>query len=114
MTLTAKILVGIWTSVFAITAQAGEFKENNSIRYVKTCEAAANNDVSALKRLLRIEPYGKQHIVDNVRCNDMSITEFAASNYAVETTALLSRYAEKKQRLAAQAILDNSTAIASR
>ena len=85
------------TFSFNVAAKSPVFDTEGASRAEYTCIAAATNDVSKLKALMKLEAYGQKNIVDNLHCNDLSITEFAAKYQAYDSIEYLNKYADSKQ-----------------
>ncbi|TRX55073.1 DUF3718 domain-containing protein [Thalassomonas sp. M1454] len=94
-------IAAITTLALSVSVQAktAQFDTSNADRSMYTCIAAASNDVSKLKKLMKLEPYGEKSIVTGLKCNDMDISDFAASYYAVDTVAYLNKFATQSEQI---------------
>ena len=89
----------IATLSFSAQAKNTQFDTTNADRSVYTCVAAASNDVTKLKALMKLEPYGEKSIVTGLKCNDMDIADFAANYYAVDSVAYLNKFAADSEQI---------------
>lgn len=89
----------IATLSFSAQAKNTQFDTTNADRSVHTCVAAASNDVTKLKALMKLEPYGEKSIVTGLKCNDMDIADFAANYYAVDSVAYLNKFSTQSKQI---------------
>ncbi|WNC72122.1 DUF3718 domain-containing protein [Thalassotalea psychrophila] len=98
---TVTLLVTILTSTIAFNTQADsiQFDTSNADRNTHTCIAAATNDLDKLKSLMGLEQYGEKNVVENLHCNELTITEFATKYHAYDSIAYLNKFLHKNRKV---------------
>ena len=75
------------------------FKGTDNSLDTRLCVAAGSNNLRSLKKASRRDVYGIKDITRHLKCNDLDITNFAATYDAYDTTSYLSKMAPKKYKV---------------